>query len=60
MMLAMLGIEDGYVSLAYLLCILSALLCVVYGIINWNRGDDEVQAEDQTWAQHEKQVEEEL
>ena len=56
----MFGIEDGYVSLAYLLCIASTLLCVVYGVINWNRGDDEVKPVDQEWAKHEAKVEEEL
>ena len=35
----MLGIEDKYVALAYILCIASTLLCVVYGVINWNKGD---------------------
>jgi hypothetical protein len=32
-----LGIPDPQVWLAYLLCILSGLLCVVYGVLNWNR-----------------------
>ncbi|MCK4629617.1 MAG: hypothetical protein KAT56_11485 [Sedimentisphaerales bacterium] len=59
-MLAMLGIEDKYVSLAYLLCILSAALCVIYGLINWNRGEVEVSKEDLEWAKEEKKVEEEL
>jgi hypothetical protein len=36
----MFGIPDAGVWSAYLLCILSALACVVYGLINWNRGDD--------------------
>lgn len=42
----MLGIEDTYVWLAYLLCIASTLLCVIYGVISWNRGAEPVQAED--------------
>ena len=33
----MLGIDDPWIWGVYLLCILSALLCLVYGIINWNR-----------------------
>ena len=33
---SMLGIPDPQIWLVYLLCILSAALCVVYGIINWN------------------------
>jgi hypothetical protein len=32
-----LGIDDPWIWGVYLLCILSALLCLVYGIINWNR-----------------------
>ena len=56
----MFGIEDKYVSLAYLLCIASSLLCVVYGLVNWNRGQQEAQEEDVRWAHEEKHVEEEL
>ncbi|MCE5187407.1 MAG: hypothetical protein LLF76_14905 [Planctomycetaceae bacterium] len=56
----MLGIEDKGVLAAYLLCIASTVLCVLYGIINWNRGDDSVQATDLKWAAEEKKVEEEL
>ncbi len=56
----MFGIEDKYVSMVYLLCIASSLLCVVYGLINWNRGEEKAQEEDIRWAKEEKQVEEEL
>ena len=56
----MLGIEDKYVSLAYILCLASTLLCVIYGVINWNRGQVNVDQEDIRWAQQEKKVEEEL
>jgi hypothetical protein len=51
----MFGIEDTYVSLAYLLCILSALLCVIYGAINWNRGDEPVDSADVRWATRQQQ-----
>ncbi len=56
------GIEDKYVAAAYMLCIASTLLCVIYGLINWNKGDDQPQpsAEDVKWAQEEKKVEEDL
>ena len=37
----MLGFTDGWIALAYILCVLSTLLCVVYGIVNWNRGAKE-------------------
>jgi hypothetical protein len=56
----MLGIKDPWVLLAYLLCIASSALCVVYGLINWNRGDEPVNPEDVHWAEEEKEIEEEL
>jgi len=56
----MLGIEDKGVVAAYLLCIASAVLCVVYGLLNWNRGDEDIQPNDVKWAAEEKKVEEEL
>ena len=56
----MLGIEDKGVVAAYLLCIASALLCVVYGLINWNRGDDSIQPDDVKWAIEETKVEEKI
>jgi len=52
---------DTGVSLAFWLTILSALLCVVYGIINWNKGDEE--SNDvllAKWAEEEKEINEEL
>lgn len=36
----MLGIDDPLILSVYLLCIFSSLLCVIYGIINWNRGGE--------------------
>jgi hypothetical protein len=56
----MLGIEDTYVALAYLLCLVSAVLCVVYGLITRNRGEAAAEPEDVQWAVEEKKVEEEL
>jgi len=35
----MLGIPDPQIWLAYLLSILSAVLCVVYGAVKWNSND---------------------
>ncbi|MEW6624243.1 MAG: symporter small accessory protein [Bacillota bacterium] len=32
----MLGIPDIQVLMAYLLSILAAILCIVYGIVKWN------------------------
>ncbi|MBL7215540.1 MAG: hypothetical protein ISS71_07660 [Phycisphaerae bacterium] len=58
--LIMLGIEDKGVMAAYLLCIVSAILCVVYGLINWSRGDDSVEPDDVKWAIEEQKVEDKI
>jgi hypothetical protein len=55
----MLGIDDPFVWLAYVLSASSAVLCVIYGALNWNRGDDSVAAEDVQWAAHEAEVDRE-
>lgn len=33
----MLGIPDPWIWGGYLLCILSTILCVIYGYVNWNK-----------------------
>ena len=33
------GIEDPWIIAVYIGIILSTLLCIVYGAINWNKGD---------------------
>jgi hypothetical protein len=55
-----LGIGDPWVLLAYVLSIGSSLLCVVYGIVNWNKGDEPVKPEDVKWATEEKAEVEEV
>jgi hypothetical protein len=60
MVAAILGIDDFHVALAYILCLASTLLCVIYGLICWNRGEEKVDAEDIKWAQKEKKAEDEL
>ncbi len=37
----MLGIDDPQIWLAYVLCIVSALGCMVYGLLKWNEEEDE-------------------
>jgi hypothetical protein len=39
-MMMVLGIEDPWIWGVYVLLIVSTLMCVVYGIINWNEGED--------------------
>lgn len=56
----MLGIEDTMVALAYILCIASTVLCIVYSIVNRDRGDDEITPQDIKWVKTDKEVEEKL
>jgi hypothetical protein len=56
-----LGIDDPWVWSAYIGTILVMLLCVVYGIVNWNKGgeDEEIQVkEEMAWHKKEKKMEE--
>lgn len=56
----MLGIPDKWVSLVYVLCVLSAALCVIYGFFTWNKGDTDVKPEDKRWAAEEDKVEQKI
>jgi len=56
----MLGIQDKGVALAYVLCIASTLLCVVYGMFNWNKGATDVKPEDKRWAAEEDKAEDKM
>jgi len=57
----MLGIDDPKVWGVYLLCIFSTLLCVIYGIINWNKGGEMEEteiAEEAAWEEKEEEMQE--
>ncbi len=54
------GIVDFWVFLAYALCLLSALLCVVYGAVKWNKNGGEITPEDVKWAREEDTISEEM
>lgn len=58
--MTVLGINDPQIWSAYLLCILSALFCIVYGIFNWNKGDEIVHSEDKKWVEDEKRIEDKI
>ncbi len=58
----MLGLGDFSIFLVYILCIASALACVIYGIIMWNKGA-ETEAElkkDANWEKKDKEITEDL
>ncbi len=51
----MLGISDFWVWSAYLLCILSTIVCIGYGIMNWNKEADHENLdilEEEEWEAH--------
>lgn len=55
----MFGLEDTWVMLAYVLCIASAGLCVVYGLVNWNKGQESepVQLDEEAkWEKTEQKI----
>ncbi len=59
----MLGLGDFWVSLIFLLTILSAILCVVYGIMYWNKDGEPSSAEieeENKWDKEEKEIEDTL
>ncbi len=45
----MLGLGDLWVFCAYTFSIMSALLCIVYSFVNWNKDDSPVTAGDFNW-----------
>jgi len=59
LVIIVLGIDDPWIWGVYLLCIISALLCVVYGIVNWNR-EVELEAseieEEAAWEANEEEM----
>ncbi len=56
----MLGIDSWGVLAACLLCLVSAGLCVGYGLWRWNRDEDADQPDDVQWAQTQAREEETL
>ncbi len=55
-----LGIVDFWVFLAYALCLLSALVCVVYGALKWNKNGGDIKPEDVAWAREEDALSDEM
>lgn len=59
----MLGINDPWILIAYLLCFLSAIACILYGVINWNKGAEKESdefIEESVWEKKESEIEESL
>lgn len=58
----MLGLEGIMVPLGMILTLLSTLLCIIYGIRNWNKGyvTEQELVQEKKWQQEESKVEENL
>jgi len=59
----MLGINDPAIYLGYLMAIISLIACIVYGVINWNKGmeDDSTEIEkDLAWEDKDEQIKNEI
>lgn len=58
----MLNIPDPWVFLAFILSILSSVLCVAWGITRWNEREEaeEPVADIEHWAREEDKIEKEL
>ncbi|HOJ77534.1 MAG TPA: hypothetical protein PLZ08_03780 [Bacillota bacterium] len=59
----MFGIKDFWVYSAFVLCIASTLLCVIYGLLNWNKGlveEEEQISEEARWELQEEKIIEKL
>ncbi|NYT02245.1 MAG: hypothetical protein GKC10_05775 [Methanosarcinales archaeon] len=59
----MLGISDPWIWGVYVLCLLSTLLCVIYGALKWNYGweqEREEISEELAWEKSEDELEQRL
>ena len=59
----MFGIEDPVIYIGYLLTVLSLLLCVIYGAINWNKRDEpeeSVLETDVKWEEKEEEIQSQI
>ncbi len=59
----MLGMGDFQIFLVFILCILSGLLCIGYGIMKWNKGEDPTSREikeEVEWDKTEAEISENL
>ncbi|THB72126.1 MAG: hypothetical protein D6B28_06120 [Gammaproteobacteria bacterium] len=59
----MLGFEDTSIAFVYIANIVAVTVCVIYGIINWNKGADteaEEIAEELQWEKEEAELDKDL
>jgi len=57
----MFGFNDFWIGLVFFLCLASTVVCGLYGIVNWNRGSNEVpNPKFWQWRKEEDKLEEEI
>jgi len=59
----MFGIEDPVIYIGYLLTVLSLILCIVYGAINWNKGEEPAKSdleEDALWEEKDEEIQDQI
>ena len=58
----MFGLEGIAVPLGFFLTLLSTLLCIIYGLKNWNKGyiTEEELIQERIWQEEKRKVEEQL
>lgn len=56
-----LGLPDPWVAAAILLSVLITAVCVIYGFLRWNKGDNTPPGDETIrWAREEREIDEEL
>lgn len=61
--ISLLGMGDFSIFAVYILCIAATLACVIYGIVNWNKGgesEEEDLENDKKWAKEDQKISEDL
>ncbi len=56
----MLGFGDIWVFMAYTMCIISVILCVLYGFFKWNSDGEDDSGEINHWVNEEIKIEKPL
>lgn len=61
MPILLIGIDDPWVLSALVLAVSVTIVCMIYGILRWNKGDDSAPGTDTIiWVRDEKVIDEDL
>ena len=58
----MLGLKDFWIIFAYLAIVASAITCIIYGILHWNKGNLDAieEKENVDWGREEEEIDKEF